>query len=229
MTRASSTPASRPAPARPRPRNSRKSGVGGTLIGIFVGIALGLGLAAAAAFYVNKAGNPYQSAAPGTAREPGKEPVRGGKGEQAAADKPRFDFYKILPGVEEPKLPAKAPERPAADRPPVERAAVPDKGVARIDEHPAAAPGKAAEPAPRAPKSTERYWLQAGAFSTEGDAENLKAQLALSGVEASVQPATLPDKGVRYRVRLGPYDNIDEVNRIKADLGKRGFDATVIK
>ncbi len=229
MTRTSPSPASRSAGARPRPRGSRKSGVGGTLIGIFVGIALGLGLAAAAAFYVMKAGNPYQSAAPGAAREPGKEPARSGRGEPAAADKPRFDFYKILPGVEEPKVQAKAPERAPADRPPVERAAVPDKGVARIDEPPAAVPGKAAEPTPRAPKSTERFWLQAGSFSMESDAENLKAQLALSGVEASVQPATLPDKGVRYRVRLGPYDNVDEVNRIKSDLLKRGFDAAVIK
>ena len=40
---------------------------------------------------------------------------------------------------------------------------------------------------------------------------------------------TLPDKGLRYRVRLGPYDNTDELNRIKAELGKRGFDVAVIK
>jgi cell division protein FtsN len=34
---------------------------------------------------------------------------------------------------------------------------------------------------------------------------------------------------VRYRVRLGPYDNVDEVNRIKGDLARRGFDAAVIR
>ena len=45
--------------------------------------------------------------------------------------------------------------------------------------------------------------------------DNLKARLALSGWEASVQTATLPDKSVRYRVRLGPYDNADELNRLK--------------
>jgi cell division protein FtsN len=72
-------------------------------------------------------------------------------------------------------------------------------------------------------------WLQAGAFTSESDAENLKARLALSGWEASVQMAALPDKSVRYRVRLGPYDNTDELNRIKADLGKSGFDVAVIK
>ena len=44
-----------------------------------------------------------------------------------------------------------------------------------------------------------------------------------------VQQGTLPDKGVRYRVRLGPYDNTDELNRIKSELTRKGFDAAVIK
>ena len=37
------------------------------------------------------------------------------------------------------------------------------------------------------------------------------------------------DKGTRYRVRLGPYDNTDELNRIRTDLAKSGFDVAVIK
>ena len=230
MSRASSARPPRPAPARGGgARASRKSGVGGTLIGLFIGIALGLGLAAAVAFYVMRAGNPYQPAAPGTAREPGKEPARAGKADSAAADKPRFDFYKILPGVDEPKAPAKAADRAPPDKAAGERAPGPDKSIARIDDRPAAAPDKAAEPPPRAPRPAERYWLQAGSFAAESDAEHVKAQLAMSGVEAAVQPATLPDKSVRFRVRLGPYDNVDEVTRVKADLAKRGIDAAVIK
>jgi cell division protein FtsN len=34
---------------------------------------------------------------------------------------------------------------------------------------------------------------------------------------------------MRYRVRLGPYDNTDELNRIKGELGKGGFDVAVIR
>ena len=229
MYRATALNSSRPAPAGGRPRAPRRSGVGGTLIVLFVGIALGVGLAAAVAFYVMKAGNPYQSAVTATAREPGKEPGRGSRAEPLATDKPRFDFYKILPGVEEAKAPAKAMDRTTGDKATVERAAAPDKGIARLDDRPAATVEKAPEPAARAPKSTERFWLQAGSFSTEGDAENLRAQLALSGLEATLQQATLPDKSVRFRVRLGPYDNVDEVTRVKSDLMKRGFDGTVIK
>ena len=57
----------------------------------------------------------------------------------------------------------------------------------------------------------------------------LAAQLAMAGWEAAVQQASLPEKGVRFRVRLGPYDNTEELNRVKTELGKRGFDAAVIK
>jgi cell division protein FtsN len=84
----------------------------------------------------------------------------------------------------------------------------------------------AADPAAKAP---DRFWLQAGSFATESDAENLKARLALAGWEAQVQQGQVPDKGVRYRVRLGPYDNTDELNRIKGELARRGFDVAVIR
>jgi cell division protein FtsN len=206
-------------------RATRKSDAGGTLLGLIIGIAVGLLLAAAAAYYVMKAGNPYQQAGPSkeTVREGIRESGKIAKAEPNAPERPRFDFYKILPGIEEPKVPAKIAERPATDKATVERAASTEKSVAKQDERPPA------EPPPRAPKPAERFWLQAGSFTAEADAETLKARLALDGWEAAVQAATLPDKGVRYRVRLGPYDNTDELNRMKGELGKRGFEVAVIK
>ena len=220
------SPRSRPGAARA----SRRSGLGGTLVGLFVGIALGLGLAAGVAYYLLKSGNPYQSSVATSAREPAKDPARPGKVEPSAAEKPRFDFYKILPGIEEPKAPQKAAERSAGDKATAERALAPDKGVPRAEERPVAAAEKPVDKAAeRTPKPAERFWLQAGSFASEGDAENLKAQLALSGWEASLQQATLPDRNVRYRVRLGPYDSIDAMNRVRADLAKRGFEVTAIR
>jgi cell division protein FtsN len=205
-----------------------KADAGGTLVGLFIGIAVGLSLAAAVAFYLMKAGNPYQSASPAKepARESGRDPAKSAKVEPATADKPRFDFYKILPGNEEPKVQAKTAEKPAPDKATVERAITPDKGadksMAKLDDR---TPAGVAQPS----KSSERFWLQAGSFAGASDAENLKARLALAGWEAEVQAATLSDKGVRYRVRLGPYDNTDELNRVKGELGKRGFEVAVIK
>jgi cell division protein FtsN len=173
---------------------------------------MGLALAAGVAYYLGRSGLTAPVPAGGQAKDAG----RGAKSETAAVatpDKPRFDFYKILPGAEEPKTPA---ERKAADK--TERPT--DKSV------PVAA-AKAAEKEPA--RTTDRFWLQAGAFNGESDAENLKARLAMAGWEAVVQTVPLPDKGVRYRVRLGPYDNTDELNRIKGELGKGGFDVAVIR
>jgi len=211
--------------ANRRTEASRRSGFGGTLLGLFIGIAVGLALAAGIAFYLTRAGNPYQSASPAKegSREPTKEAARPGRPETGAAEKPRFDFYKILPGVEEPKIAPKTAERATPDRVTAERAASPDKTIAKVDE-------RAAPPVPdKAAKGGERFWLQAGSFANMADAENLKARLAFAGWEATIQPVTLPDKGLRYRVRLGPYDNTDAMARMKGELATRGFDVAVIK
>jgi cell division protein FtsN len=194
-----------------RPVHVRRAARGGTLLGIFVGLVLGLGIAAGVAYYLGRSG----LTSPLPASAPGKDAARVGKAESgsppAVADKPRFDFYKILPGAEEPKV---APERKSVDR------ATGDAGAKAPDAKTADAPTA---------KAADRAWLQAGAFTTQSDAENLKARLAMSGWEAIVQPASMPDKSTRYRVRMGPYDNADELNRIKNDLGKGGFDVAIIK
>jgi cell division protein FtsN len=190
----------------------RRSMRGGVVLGIFVGLILGLAIAAAVAFYLGRSG--FSVPVPAAARDA----ARGNKTDlppvASAPDKPRFDFYKILPGAEEPRL---APERKSAD-----------KATERLGDKTAPdAVAKAALAA--ATKPADRMWLQAGAFASESDAESLKARLALAGWEAAVQSATVPDQGVRYRVRMGPFDNTDEVNHVKAELGKSGFDVAVIK
>ena len=238
--------------ARPRTR-TRKSGFGGTVLGLFIGLALGLALAAGVAFYLMKGFNPFQSSAPNrdSTREPAKEMAKSGRSDASAPEKPRFDFYKILPGAEEPKIQTKTGERGSADKSTADRAVAPDKadaktaakGDARVAAKAdtastagGAASTAAATTAMNAPTadakskaSSDRFWLQAGSFANQADAEDLKARLAFAGWEAAVQPATLPDKTVRYRVRLGPYDNTDALQRMKTDLAARGFDVAVIK
>jgi len=71
--------------------------------------------------------------------------------------------------------------------------------------------------------------LQAGSFPNATDAENLKAKLALLGVEASIQTATIKDKGVWYRVRLGPYKSADEMNRAQGFLKQNGVSSTPMR
>ena len=75
----------------------------------------------------------------------------------------------------------------------------------------------------------DQYYLQAGAFQTEVDANNLKAKIALIGVEALIQTASLPDKGVWHRVRVGPFSDVEDLNKARATLSQNGVQSTLIK
>ena len=207
-----------------------RTGAGGTLLGIFIGLALGLALAAAVAWTLmsGRASPAAKTAETGAAPRDAKS-AKAGAPEK---DKDRFDFYKILPGGEEPKLAAEKKGTTVAAPKPPEPAKSPDATKAeapKAADRPAEKVAAAEPSAPKAAKRGERFWLQAGSFAQEADAENLRARLALGGWEAQVSEGTLPDKAVRYRVRLGPFDNPDEIARVKGELSKRGFDAAVIK
>jgi len=169
-----------------------------------IGLLLGLAIALGVAIYLNrgsdsfvvrsKPAEPPQSAK----QEGGKAPK--GKAEEAskAAEKPRFDFYNILPGEDgKDKAQAKAvpPEPP---RTPPEEA-------------------------------KETFYVQAGAFQSAADADNLKARLALLGVEAAVQSGVTMDRGQLHRVRVGPFTKVEEVNRVRDTLKQNGIETTLIK
>jgi cell division protein FtsN len=79
------------------------------------------------------------------------------------------------------------------------------------------------------PEAKNSYFLQVGAFQTETEADNMKAKLALQGFEAQVQTATIPDKGVWHRVRVGPLTDLDQINKTKSELATNGFQADLIK
>lgn len=93
---------------------------------------------------------------------------------------------------------------------------------------PGDAPG-AMPPVPGTAPGTPLYYLQAGAFQNPSDADNLKAQLALLGVEASIQTRDLGDKGVFHRVRVGPFHAMDEINRTRTLLTQNNIPATLVK
>lgn len=80
-----------------------------------------------------------------------------------------------------------------------------------------------AEPAP------ERLYLQIGAFENPAEADNLKARLALNGIEATAQRAQLDDGRTMHRVRIGPFGKPEDMNPVRARLAEAGFTATVVK
>jgi cell division protein FtsN len=71
--------------------------------------------------------------------------------------------------------------------------------------------------------------LQAGAFSNAPEADNMKARLALLGVEAMIQTTPAADKGLLHRVRMGPYTSVDELNRTRETLKQNGISTTLIR
>jgi cell division protein FtsN len=78
-------------------------------------------------------------------------------------------------------------------------------------------------------ETKESYFLQVGAFQTQQEADNMKAKLALLGMEAIVQTATIPDKGVWHRVRVGPFAELEQINKAREELVRNGFTADLIK
>lgn len=186
----------------------RHSG-GGFLLGVFVGLILGLGIALGVAFYLNKTPIPFLAKAkPFSARESGADtgippavaglPPQGASPAAKAPEKPRFDFYKILPGGEEP-----------------------------VTERELKEAARAVKSQPEGGKDV--YYIQAGSFQNPADADNQKARLAILGIDSSVEPTSVADKGTWYRVRLGPYTKIGELNRVRQMLAQNGIDANLVK
>ena len=78
-------------------------------------------------------------------------------------------------------------------------------------------------------QAKETYFLQVGAFKTEQEADNVKAKLALLGLEAIIQTATTPDRGLLHRVRVGPFADPSQITKTRGDLVENGFKPDLIK
>jgi cell division protein FtsN len=72
------------------------------------------------------------------------------------------------------------------------------------------------------------YVLQAGSYKNFADADRVRAQLALLGVESKVQQASF-ENNTWQRVRIGPISKLDELNRLRQILRKADVDVQVIR
>ena len=79
------------------------------------------------------------------------------------------------------------------------------------------------------PLLKDKYYLQVGSFKDTGDAENLKAKIAMLGMEAYIQSADLSEKGMWHRVRVGPFTKIDTIKKTRSSLLESGIKANLIK
>ena len=99
------------------------------------------------------------------------------------------------------------------------------------DTHAAVRPaaGAAGAAAPTAAAAGDYiYYLQAGAFRDLSDAESTRAKLALLGFEAAISDRS-SDSGVLHRVRVGPYNGVEPMNKARAKLLDSGVDVAIVR
>jgi cell division protein FtsN len=123
---------------------------------------------------------------------------RAGASVSEAEEGAKYDFYDMLPNFE-----VVVPEM--------------DREVARERDN--------------APAHIERpgvYVLQAGSYRAQAEADRIRAQLKLQGIDANVQRVAIDDD-VWHRVRIGPITDLAELNRLRARLRAADLDALVIR
>jgi len=156
----------------------------------------------------------------------------------------QYDFYTMLPGNEvvmsDAELAATAREesarRPSAAAKGTAPAPTTDASMPPVAESTPPTATQAPTIAKATPAATPAsasgndapYLLQAGAFGASGDAEATKAKVALLGLGARVESATINGKTV-YRVRMGPYGTASELAEAKRKLANGGLPAMAIK
>lgn len=190
---------------------------GGTVTGLIVGLIIGLLVAVGVAMTIMKTPLPFvdkigkQAQPAGELGDPNKT-LPGGARErreqandtEGPADAPAAEPKKPAPAVSAPP--------PAAPTPPAAPSA------------PAASPNVTAPPA----GDGFTYYLQAGAFRELQDAESTKARLALMGVAATIAERK-SELGTLYRVRVGPFNEVEAMNRARVRLSDNGVDAAVVR
>jgi cell division protein FtsN len=231
---------------------------GSTLTGLIIGLIVGLGIAVAVALTITKGASPFTDKvaksgrpadpAPGQALDPNKPmypnrdaarvankevtekaatrnttPGAGtatSAGTSTGASKPAPDadpLGQVIAGLKDPSESKPADTRPHA---------------APVSTIPAAAPAaaQASGAAGATSSSNEKYiyYLQAGAFRDMSDAEATRAKLALLGFEAAISDHS-NDSGVLHRVRLGPFNQVETMNKARAKLLDSGVDVAIVR
>jgi cell division protein FtsN len=201
---------------------------GGTLLGLIIGLIIGLSIAVAVAISIKSAPFPFSNRlgkqdklhepTAGQASDPNK-PLYGNRNaaKEAAKD--------VVKQTDAEKAAASQRELPPPD---------PQNNVKADTKPPVADKSRSEKPAAdntqKADNTDEKftYYLQAGAFLEQTDAENTKARLALMGFSAKIAERQ-SDNGTLYRVRVGPFSQLETMNRIRSKLSDNGVDVAVVR
>ena len=231
-----------------QPRRSPPRQRGGTTVGFIFGLVVGLGVALTVAVYVTKVPVPFLNK--GASRSATQDAAEIQKNRNWDPNSPLYGKTPARPptpvvggtvGSEPPAagaspvdgMAATPPFAPAAGVPPAATSSAvplsdPLGDLARAKEKArdkvAAVSATAAVPA----VDPFNYFVQAGAFRTETDADAQRAKLAMMGWEARVSEREQNGRTV-YRVRVGPFGKRDDAQQIKEKLDSAAVDSALVR
>ena len=212
---------------------------GGTLAGLVVGMACGLLIAVGVALMITGASNPFAG--------------MGDKADNKAAN----EVPKVLADPNEPMYPrrdlmetvareiSKKMENEGKSATEALKVISPLLGqkesapasaatVATVTTPPQQVAMQAQRDTPAAPAQTAKpidgliYYLQAGAFLNRNDAEGVKSRLALLGLSARLSERA-SDNGTLYRVRIGPFSEVEEMRQARSILAENGMPSVIVR
>lgn len=183
----------------------KRGGFARTLISLFIGLAIGALVAAGGAWYIART-NPFKTTEPATAHQPVDNQVKALPGkpgdEPVQSDE---EFFRVLAG-------SNAPTPGAGQQP-----------RTNVPRTPSTPPEQVAV-------AGEALFLQVGAFANPDEAENLKVQLAFSGIQSEITQGLTPNgRSTLYRVRVGPVFRPQDVALVRSRLNEAGFKSTLTR
>lgn len=205
----------------------KKNQSGGTIVGLIIGLLIGLGVALGVAVYVTKVPVPFLNK--GAIRSSDQDNAEEQKNKNWDPNLPLYGKGSVrpAPATASPAAgvaaaPASAPA--AANPAPMPSDPLGDLAKARAGKSvPAAA-------APTAAGSVDPfdYYVQAGAFRTQSDADAQRAKLAMLGWEARVNEREQSGRTV-FRVRIGPFVKRVDAEQLKEKLDGAGVESALVR
>lgn len=210
-----------------------KSGNGrGIMVGVLIGLVVGISVAVGLAMYLNRSSTPFTNLDKFADRN---AQTTSGSIEELAPGTQIVDASQApsqnLPPLTEINARAEAQAQAQASAAGQESAQATGQDEPEFDFYKIlpgqadAVPGGDTAARPRETNVNKSTYLQLGSFQNEKEADNLKARLALLGVEAKIQSVEVQDKGLVHRVRIGPFSSKDDMDRMKSQLQQNGIDA----
>jgi cell division protein FtsN len=211
--------------------------MGGTFLGVVIGLLIGLGAALAVAVYVTKVPVPFTNKGASIKPTPEQEAAEAEKNKNWDPNAPLYGKTPAKPSasgvIGATTLPAAA--TPTAAKPaaaasaPKTAASAPRSADPLGDLAKAKAKGDGTATASVTPGVDPFiYFVQAGAFTSQADAEAQKAKLSISGFEARITEREQSGRTV-FRVRIGPMDKRDMADKTKETLDGNGFETAIVR